>query len=97
MRKYETVVIVRPGLEEPEVKAVLDEVQGIITKQGGSVTGVDVWGLRRLEYPIDHEESGQYAVVSFQSDAVGVVKELERVMGIKDEVLRSKTLVLDKG
>jgi len=92
LRKYETMLIMRPGLEEDQVKALLDEVVALIRRQEGNVTNVDLWGLRRLEYPIEHEESGHYAVVNFESDTT-VVKELERVMGIKDDVLRTKTLV----
>lgn len=92
MRKYETLLIARPGLEEDQLKALLDEIAGLIKREGGAVSGIDVWGLRRLEYPIDHEESGHYAVVNFESEAA-VVKELERVAGIRDDVLRTKTVV----
>ena len=94
MRKYETLMIIRPGLEEDEIKGVLDDVSALIAREGGTVNGVDVWGLRRLEYPIKREESGHYAVVNFISEA-GVVKELERVAGIRDDVLRIKTVVLE--
>lgn len=96
MRKYETMLILRPGLEEDQVKALLDEVVALIRRQDGKVTGVDLWGLRRLEYPIKHEESGHYAVVDFEA-GITVAKELERVMGIKDDVLRAKTLQKGKG
>ena len=96
MRKYETLMIIRPGLEEDEIKGVLDGVSALIAREGGTVNGVDVWGLRRLEYPIKREESGHYAVVNFTSEA-GVVKELERVTGIRDDVLRIKTVVLEGG
>ncbi len=95
MRKYETMLIIRPGLEDEQIKALLDDVSALISREGGSVTNVDVWGLRRLEYPIKHEESGLYAVVNFDAGTT-VVKELERVMGIKDEVLRAKTVVREK-
>ena len=94
MRKYETLMIVRPSLEEDEVKAVLDDVTALIVREGGTVSGVDTWGLRRLEYPIKREESGHYAVINFLSEA-GVVKELERVAGIRDDVLRIKTVVIE--
>lgn len=92
MRKYETLLIARPDLEEDQLKALLDEIADLIKREGGAVSGIDVWGLRRLEYPIEHEESGHYAVVNFESEAP-VVKELERVAGIRDDVLRSKTVV----
>ena len=93
LRSYETLMIIRQSLEEEEAKAVLDDISALITREGGTIKGVDLWGLRRLEYPIDREESGHYAVINFSSEA-GVVKELERVTGIRDDVLRIKTVVL---
>ena len=93
MRSYETLMIIRQSLEEEEAKAVLDDISALITREGCTIIGVDLWGLRRLEYPIDREESGHYAVINFSSEA-GVVKELERVTGIRDDVLRIKTVVL---
>lgn len=92
MRKYETMLITRPDLEDERLRALLDEISALISREGGRVTGVDVWGLRRLEFPIKHEQSGTYTVIGFEAEAA-VVKELERVAGIKDEVLRTKTLV----
>jgi len=96
LRRYETLLIASSDLEEPGLKALLDEVAALIVREGGLVKGIDVWGLRRLEYPIKHQDSGHYAVINFEADA-GVVKELERVMGIRDDVLRTKTLVREKG
>lgn len=96
MRRYETLMIAKPDLEEPQLRALLDDVSALVVRQGGLVKSVDVWGLRRLEYPIKHEDSGQYAVINFEADT-GAVKELERVMGIRDDVLRTKTLVREKG
>ena len=96
LRKYETLLVARSELDEDQLKALIDEVVGLVAKEGGTVTGVDIWGLRRLEYPIDHEESGHYAVINFESEK-DIVKEMERVMGLRDDILRYKTLVLKKG
>lgn len=92
MRKYETLLILKQDLDEDRLKAVMDEVSALISREGGTVSKVDIWGQRRLEYPIKHEEVGHYAVVDFVSGA-GAVKELERVMRIRDDVLRAKTFV----
>ncbi|PKQ27908.1 MAG: 30S ribosomal protein S6 [Candidatus Anoxymicrobium japonicum] len=96
MRKYETMLIARADLEETQLKALFDDVSALIVREEGFVKSVDVWGLRRLEYPIEHQESGHYAVINFES-GVGVVKEMERVMNIRDDVLRIKTFVRDRG
>ena len=96
MRRYETLLIARPDLEEEQLKALLDDVSALVVREGGIVKSIDVWGMRRLEYPIKHEESGHYAVINFEAET-GVVKEMDRVMGIRDDVLRTKTLVREKG
>lgn len=93
MRKYEALLILKQELDEDQLKAVTDEVTAIVAREGGTVTKVDPWGQRRLEYQIKHEDTGHYAVVNFVSDAAAV-KELERVMRIKDDVLRIKTFVM---
>jgi small subunit ribosomal protein S6 len=86
------MLIGSPDLDDDQFRALVDELSALIVKEGGSVNGVDVWGLRRLEYPIKHLESGRYAVLSHDSEAAAI-KELERVASIKDEVLRVKTFV----
>lgn len=95
LRKYEMLFIARSELDEDRLQALIDDVSSLIAREGGTVTGVDIWGLRRLEYPIDNEESGHYAVVSFDSDK-DIVRELERVLGVRDDILRLKTLVMKK-
>jgi len=94
LRKYETLLIIRPDVDEEDLKSLLEEVKNIISQQGGRVTGVDNWGVRRLEYPIKREEKGRYAVVNFEGGG-SAIKEIERVMKIKDEVLRTKTILIE--
>lgn len=96
MRKYETLVIARTDLGEDGLKSLLDEISAIIAREGGSVADIDIWGQRKLEYPIENEETGQYAVINYEAKAVSV-RELERVLGIRDEILRSKTLIMEAG
>ena len=96
MRKYESLFILHPDLEEEQVRASLGEFSATIEQQGGNVTGLDVWGLRRLEYPIKRQDSGHYAVVNFESEPPAV-KELEQMARIRDDVLRIKTVQRETG
>lgn len=86
MRKYEMMFIVRPDLEESAVQAVVDKIQDII-KNGGEVTNVNVMGKRRLAYEIKKFRDGIYVVVNFNATP-DVVKELDRVTRITDEIIR---------
>ncbi len=94
MRDYEAMFIVRPDLEEEAVEAVIAKFQGLVTGGGGTVTGIDRWGKRRLAYEIAGFMEGVYVVMAFSAEAA-VARELERVFRITDEVIRH--LVIRKG
>lgn len=86
MRKYEIMYIVRSDVEEAAVQAIVERFQGIINN-GGEVTKTNVMGKRRLAYEINKNRDGIYVLVNFTATPE-VVKELDRVMRITDEVIR---------
>ncbi len=86
MRKYEVMYIVRTDLEDQAVQAVVEKFQGIINN-GGEITKHNVMGKRRLAYEINKYRDGIYVLVNFTATPE-VIKELDRVMRISDEVIR---------
>ncbi|MCW6108332.1 30S ribosomal protein S6, partial [Clostridium sporogenes] len=48
MRKYETVFILNPALDEEGYKANVEKFKGVIENAGGTVDNVDLWGKRKL-------------------------------------------------
>ena len=52
MRAYEVMVILDPSLEERTIQPSLEKYLNVITKDGGTVESVDVWGRRRLAYEV---------------------------------------------
>lgn len=94
MREYEMMYITKPSLEAEQQEALQERVNGLITAGGGEVSGVDVWGKRRLGYPIDHETEGHYVVLTFKGSEE-IVRELDRVLSITDDFIRFKTLRID--
>ncbi len=87
MRKYELVCIVQPELDETAFKGAVERVQGWVTESGGIVDKVDVWGRRKLAYPIRKQREGQYVLLNLtlESKATG---ELERNIGFLEPVMR---------
>ena len=61
-------------------------VEGIIAADG-EVEKVDVWGMRKLAYPINKKEEGYYVVVDFKGNPT-LPKELDRRLKISDNVIR---------
>ena len=93
MTNYELMFIINPTLEEEKKNAVVEKVTEIITNGGGEVSKTDVWGMRKLAYPIEKKEEGYYVVLEFQA-APELPKELNRRLSISDDVMRH--LVINK-
>lgn len=93
MTNYELMFIINPTLEEEKKNAVVEKVTEIITNGGGEVSKTDVWGMRKLAYPIEKKEEGYYVVLEFQA-APELPKELNRRLRISDDVMRH--LVINK-
>ncbi len=86
MRKYETLFVLKPHLEEDARKALIDRFTGIINS-AGEVTNVDEWGNKRLAYEIEKLREGYYVLVDFMGNPDSIT-ELERNFRINDDVMR---------
>ena len=87
MRKYELICIFQPELEEAAFKGALERVQSWITEAGGSVDKTEIWGRRKLAYPIHKQNEGQYVLLNITLDPKAT-SELERNIRFLEPVLR---------
>lgn len=87
MRKYETIFIQNPILDEEAVKANIEKFKGIIENGGGTVDNVDFWGKRKLAYEIKKVSEGYYTLFNFTAGPE-LPKELDRVFRITDGIIR---------
>lgn len=94
MRSYELVFIVNPELDEDDLTAVRERVEGLIERSSGKVTKVEPWGLRRLAYPVQKQGEGQYVLMQLDIEAQGVA-ELERDLGLVEPILRHLIVRVD--
>lgn len=94
MRKYEIMVIVNPEVDDRQVSGLLDKPLAQITKAGGTVDNVDVWGRRRLAYEIQKKTEGIYVVIHVTAEPA-VVKELDRQFTLNEQIMRTKVLRRD--
>ena len=93
MRHYEVMVILDAGLEEDAIRDVVDRATKSLTGNGASVGKVDRWGKRRFAYEVDHRSEGYYLLVNFEAEPVAI-PELDRMLGLADEVVRHKVIRL---
>jgi len=93
VRKYEVVIIAKPG-EEEVINATITKFENIIKNTGGNVDKVDRWGKKRLAYEVKDFMDGYYTLIHFTSEPATVF-ELERVLKITDEVLKHMVIKLE--
>lgn len=93
MRRYETIVILKPSLGEAENQVIIDRAIGTIKEFGGSMVKTDPWGLRKTAYPIKKETQGYYVYMQY-AGMPGGVNEMERIFRIDDNVLKFLTVKL---
>lgn len=91
MPYYETVFIARQDLTESQVKDLTETVKKILEDQGGKIHKVENWGLRTLAYRIKKNRKGHYVLVESEAPGAAVI-ELERVLRLNEDVLRSLTV-----
>ena len=86
MNRYETVFIINPSVEEAGVKELTQKFSDLINSDG-KVESVEEMGTKRLAYEIRKHSEGIYVLINFEANPA-LIKELERVYRITDEVIK---------
>lgn len=94
MRQYETGFVLSPTLSEEETTQFLQKMAEIVVQKQGHMVKQDIWGKRRLAFPVKRFQEGFY--VFFTYDGPGDVSlELERRFKQSDAVIRFMTVLKD--
>jgi small subunit ribosomal protein S6 len=94
-RTYEVMYIVDTDASEEDITRLNENLQQVITDQGGTITKNENMGRRQLAYPIGRKKDGHY--VLFEVDGSGrEIAELERRMRVNDQVIRYITVRVDE-
>ncbi|MDE6078681.1 MAG: 30S ribosomal protein S6 [Duncaniella sp.] len=95
MNHYETVFILTPVLSDQQMKEAVEKFEKVLTDNGASIVNEELWGLRKLAYPIQKKSTGFYNLVEFDGDST-IVKKLETAFRRDERVLRFLVFRLDK-
>ncbi|NWG01439.1 MAG: 30S ribosomal protein S6 [Syntrophaceae bacterium] len=94
MKKYETIFILDPDLEEEPSQSVVEKIKGIITQNQGEIVKVEDWGKRKLAYEVKKKSKGHYFLIHFLGSAP-LLSELERNFRVMDAVIKYQSVRLD--
>lgn len=95
MALYEHVFLARQDVSQQQVDALVEQYSGLISEMGGTVAKTEYWGMKSLAFRIKKNRKAHYTLMNIDapSDAVA---EMERQMGINEDVLRFMTIRVDE-
>ena len=95
MTCYECVYIARQELTAAQTEQLSDDLALIVTRNLGEIKNREYWGLKNLAYKIRKNRKGHYTLFHIESPSDTIV-ELERNMGLNEDILRYLTIKLDE-
>lgn len=87
MNKYEIMFIVRPDMEEAEIKNTAEEAKKVLTDKNATIVEEKAMGQRELAYEINKFSTGYYYLFVVEANTEAV-KEFDRVARINESLLR---------
>ena len=87
MRSYQSVLIVKPDLDEAQVDRVLEKITEFLSKNNGSILKVEKWGKKRLAYRINKSRFGYYLNIYHTCESLKV-PALEAAYKLYDLILK---------
>jgi small subunit ribosomal protein S6 len=95
MALYEHVFLARQDVSGQRVDELVEQYKGVVEAGGGSVGKTEYWGLKNLAYRINKNRKAHYTFMNINAPHAAVA-EMERQMGINEDVLRFLTLRVEE-
>lgn len=90
MNKYESVIVIKPKLEEEEIENIIQKVKEIV-EQDGTLTQVDKKGIKNLAYEINKCKEGYFIYFHYETDP-SLIADIERYFRINENILKFLTI-----
>lgn len=87
MNKYEVMFIVRPDMEEAEIKKTADDMKKVLADNDAKFLEEKSLGQKELAYEINKFKTGYYYLFVVEAESKAT-KEFDRVARINESLLR---------
>ena len=94
LRSYQSVLILKPDIDEPRVDEALEKIGEFIKSYGGACLKVEKWGKKRLGYRVKKNRFGIYLNIYHTLESANV-KDLEIKFKLYDLVIKFMVLRLE--
>jgi len=96
MRQYELTYLISDNVPESDLNKVTGKVGGYVTSGGGKILKEEIWGRRKLAYPIKKQDFATYVTLNFEIPAEKV-NEFEHNIFMSSKIVRHLMIVQDYG
>ena len=96
MRQYELTYLISDNVPESDLNKVTGKVGGYVKDCSGELLKEEIWGRRKLAYPIQKQEFATYVTVNFNLPSEKA-KEFERNIVMTSKIVRHLMIVKDFG
>ncbi len=87
MRSYQSVLILKPDIEDTHVDEALGKIGEFIKGNGGTILKAEKWGKKRLAYRVKKNRFGIYLNLYHTLEPSGVI-DLEKKYKLYDLVIK---------
>ena len=94
MRSYQSVLILKPDLEESHVDVALGKIGEFIKGNGGACLKTEKWGKKRLAYRVKKNRFGFYLNIYHTLEPSGVI-DLEKKYKLFDLIIKFMVVHLE--
>ena len=94
MKRYESIIILVPEIEEKRKNKIVEDIRNIIIEcSKGAVVNFEVeeMGIRKMAYEVKKRKDGYYIDINYMAEPE-TIRELERYYRITDEIMKFLTI-----
>lgn len=91
VRRYESVVVFNPRLNDAQLKEEIKKVEGILTNNNAKITGVDQWGKKEMSFAFQKQKFGFFVAFNYEASNHEAPNALQSILRITDSVHKFQT------
>ncbi|MFQ5443272.1 MAG: 30S ribosomal protein S6 [Nitrospinales bacterium] len=96
MNTYQTVLILKPDLDDAQVDEAIKKITGFISKNGsGEITRIDKWGKKRLSYKVKKHRFGIYLNIIHTCEGIKI-PSVENEFKLFDAIIKFLVIRLEE-
>ena len=95
MRTYEALYIINPTLEDDAIQTIVNEVEALVTNQGGAIVRSEIWGRRKLAYIVKKHTDGCLVLLRVTANPE-FVQKIETYFKLNESILRFMVVHFDE-